>query len=632
MKITPRAIIRAFSAPSTLLAILVWCDSCVCSPVHARSSHRSTRTITAANDTDLVADCNLVTPFFESKNITVVPVTEDVSKTTCGGKCCSVEMEHRLKQQARADFHDMIHHHSRSLQGMLATTADAVRETVTVLARQSENKTLTLFDQVYTSMAVLSRPSIRALYQAMVDYVSPANTRDDLQQPLTREILQERFIDFFTRLFPIAYHHAVNPKGQDFTDKFKSCLYETMNDIRPFGDIPLEMAKSVSKSLEASRILVQALTLGKTVLDRTDSVLFAASSGAQQEACYDALLRMTYCPRCKGISSTIRPCTAFCTNVMRGCLTVPASELDLAWSGYVETVERLVIAVDGRVDPLGMNIEKAIRQLVGRISDAIMYAMETGPVLDEKVRKVCGHSELLPLGEKNSPASSDTAAKSASSHDGTAVHADATSLPIHGYRTLPEKLHVQLGNFLASIIRSRIFYGTLADAICEEYPDRHCWNGERVGEYAKTVVDASLNAQRYNPEFTIMTMSSTPTTYASNTNTSALIDQLRHINQMVQSQLASSPDAGVFLGDEALEGSGSGDGTWRQRGETDDDEDGHGGNGDDEDEASGSGMGPTTTDSTVRTHQNRVPGDGGSSAIMLSSIVFIITCCASLIV
>lgn len=62
---------------------------------------------------------------------------------------------------------------------------------------------------------------------------------------------------------------------------------------------------------------------------------------------------------------------------------------------------------------------------------------------------------------------------------------------------------------------------------------------------------------------------------------------------MVQSQLASSPDAGVFLGDEALDGSGSGDGTvWRQRGngEIDDDEDGHE---NDDDEASGSGMGPT---------------------------------------
>jgi len=64
----------------------------------------------------------------------------------------------------------------------------------------------------------------------------------------------------------------------------------------------------------------------------------------------------------------------------------------------------------------------------------------------------------------------------------------------------------------------------------------------------------------------------------------------------VQSQLASSPDAGVLLGDEALDGSGSGDSAvWRQHanGEIDDDEDGHGG--DDDDEASGSGMGPTTT-------------------------------------
>ncbi|OAD55768.1 hypothetical protein WN48_04300 [Eufriesea mexicana] len=50
------------------------------------------------------------------------------------------------------------------------------------------------------------------------------------------------------------------------------------------------------------------------------------------------------------------------------------------------------------------------------------------------------------------------------------------------HRTLLTQLHVQLGNFLASVVRSRTFYGTLADTICEEYPDRRCWNGERVGE------------------------------------------------------------------------------------------------------------------------------------------------------
>lgn len=66
----------------------------------------------------------------------------------------------------------------------------------------------------------------------------------------------------------------------------------------------------------------------------------------------------------------------------------------------------------------------------------------------------------------------------------------------------------------------------------------------------------------------------------------------------MQTQLASSPDAGAFLGDEALDGSGSGDSpVWRQHAnsEIDDDEDGHDvDRDDDDDEASGSGMGSTT--------------------------------------
>lgn len=190
-----------------------------------------------------------------------------------------------------------------------------------MLLRRSENKTLIMFDHVYRSMAVQSRSSIRSLYQAMMDYVSPANTPDTLQQPLTRETLQERISDFFTRLFPIAYHYAINPHQdrQDFTEKYKSCLYARIDDIQPFGDTPQDIFKKIGKSLEATRVLVQALTLGKTVLDRTDNVLFATGSGSspQQEACYNALLRMTYCPRCKGIGKTATPCSGFCTNVVR---------------------------------------------------------------------------------------------------------------------------------------------------------------------------------------------------------------------------------------------------------------------------------------------------------------------------
>ncbi|XP_076244268.1 division abnormally delayed protein [Calliopsis andreniformis] len=604
MKATQRH--RAILAPVSILVLL-------CTDLASSRSPRFAEH--PRNDTDSVADCERVKPFFESKNVTIVVAKpnalENATKTMCNGLCCDYATEDLLIRQARADFHDLIHHHSRSLQGLLATTADALRETVTMLARQSENKTLTLFDQVYRTMAVSSKPSIKALYQAMVDYVSYQNTSDGSEQPLIREMLQERFIEFFKKLFPIAYHNAVNPhqSEQDFTEKFKTCLYETMDEIEPFGTIPKQISTSVSKSLEATRLLVQALTLGKTVLDTADSVLFSDSS-PQQEACYGALLRMTYCPRCKGIGPAVSPCSGFCTNVMRGCLTEPASELDLAWSGYVETVERLVVAVDGHNDPLGLNAEKAIRQLDSRISDAIMYAMGNGPVLEEMVRRVCGRPELQ--------ASNGTTEKST---DGTEMHAAA---PPVTHRTSPTQLHVQLGNFLASVVRSRTFYGTLADTICEEYPDKRCWNGERIGEYTKTVVDSSLTAQRYNPEFTITTMSPTTTSYGIN----VLIDQLRHIKQILQSQLAAAPDSGALLADEALDGSGSGDRPiWRKKGKAEDidndDEDVHDDR--DDDEASGSGMGPTTPDPMLKSNREK-PATAGSSSMLLPSVVLAIAC------
>ncbi|XP_014472820.1 PREDICTED: division abnormally delayed protein isoform X1 [Dinoponera quadriceps] len=741
MKITPRA---ALSAPVLLaIVLLVVCD--YIRPAYARSS---LRVRSVGNNTDFLvavttADCERVRPFFDSKNVTLAPADETARnppKTICGGKCCSDEMEKRLKQQARTDFHNLIHHHSRTLQGLLVTTADSLRDSVTDLARQSENTTLVMFHKAYSSMEETNRPSVslvKALYQMIVDYVSPSNTPDTLQQPLSREMLQEHILDFFTRLFPIVYVKLINPQQhqqdqQEFANKFQACLLEAVGDIQPFGDIPQEISLAVSKSLEATRVLVQALTLGKTVLERTDSVLFGPGARSpQQEACNVAMLRMTYCPKCKGFGNAVMPCNGFCINVMRGCLTEPASELDLAWSGYVETVERLVVAVDGHNDPLGLNTVNAVKQLGTRISDAILRSLENGPRIVEKVKTACGRSELPASGEEKSPASSDAAAATKSTASpGGKTHAAASSSS-HGlahrgdnFAHLGEgnsqdtKLYMQLGNFLASIVRSRIFYGTLADSICEDYPEQQCWNGERVGEdaaglalaerrrkvgeenrwkmvrencagdtprdaagragregrsleggrfvngrhsgaprarsrlwryfnslsmlnntlerlfaiffpYSKTVVDSSQTAQRYNPEFTITMMSSTPASYG-NTNISALIDQLRHINQMVQSQLASSPDAGAFLGDEALDGSGSGDSPyWRSHNSgMDDDEDGD--DRDDDDEASGSGMGPTTTDSSVKTHQNGPTDSGSSSTILLSSAVLAVVC-ASLI-
>ncbi|XP_006621287.1 division abnormally delayed protein-like, partial [Apis dorsata] len=117
---------RAILAPVSIVILLCGCTDLVSSRSPRFAEHPK-------NDTDFVSvDCERVKPFFESKNITILvdrkqATAEDIAKTTCNGMCCNRDTEEQLRHQARADFHDLIHHHSRSLQGLLATTADALR-------------------------------------------------------------------------------------------------------------------------------------------------------------------------------------------------------------------------------------------------------------------------------------------------------------------------------------------------------------------------------------------------------------------------------------------------------------------------------------------------------------------------
>lgn len=575
------------------LIILLFLCLCICG-VLSRSSRLS-----RSNE-----KCESVRPFFETLNVTVDEIKQKdlTTKNICGGQCCSKKAEERLQDHARTNFHSLIHHHSRVLQGHLARTADTVRETVTTLARQSENKTLNLFEQVYRSMSLLTRPSIRTLYQAMIDHVNLTTTIPDDVQQSQRMMLQEHLNNFFTQLFPIAYHHVVNPNNQDFTDKFKECLYESIDGIQPFGEIPKQISHSVSKSLEAMRVLIQALQFGETVLEKIDSNLFQSTS-SHQILCNEGLLKMAYCPKCSGHSS-VSACKGLCKNIVRGCLTEPASELDLAWSGYVEGVERLVVSIVGKAD-LGFNAEKAIKNLDAQISAAVMDAMKNGPALKEKVKKACGSYELKKsrsLSDFDNHSSPKEAGVTSGLMRSSNIEDRLSVTHTSNFRLdRPDPLQTQLGNFVASIVGSRTFYGTLADSICAEYPDTECWNGARIGEYTKAVVDSSLNAQKYNPEFNGIN-----TTSYLNSNTSQLIDQLKHINKMIESRLSWDKDPNVYYSDQPeLDGSGltSGDGS------------------DPPDGSSGSGQEPRITSEEPKVPEPETPKPPSSSASMMTKSI-----------
>lgn len=250
------------------------------------------------------------------------------------------------------------------------------------LAHQSENKTLYLFQQVYSKMSVFSKKPIGDLYSDIRNYI---NNSSDVAGSSDLNV-ENSVSDFFTNLFPLVYHHAVNDLiERDFTEEYKTCLRQLVKEIQPFGDIPRQISLSMYKSLEATRVLLQALALGSEVLNTTDMLLNegAEKTDSTQNSCHLALLKMSYCPKCLGLDIHLKPCSGFCLNVLRGCMTQHVSELDLPWNSYVEAVERLVIAV--KAHDKNVNADTLLRGLDTRISEAIMYAMENGPSLEKKV-------------------------------------------------------------------------------------------------------------------------------------------------------------------------------------------------------------------------------------------------------
>lgn len=232
-------------------------------------------------------------------------------------------------------------------------------------------------------MATLAAEPIQILYSDTRRYILQ-NESSMFTGPSVD--IKSSILKFFMDLFPLVHHHNRHPK--DFASGYKTCLRERIGEIQPFGDIPRQIAQSLSKSLEATRILLQSFAVGVEVLNTTETILTEEGSGRE---CHESLLKMTYCPKCLGLHrpKALKPCSGYCLNVLRGCLTTACvTELDSPWNGYVEAVERLVIAAKQHNNEAGVNADADIRALETRISEAIIYAIGNEQELDDRVSTI----------------------------------------------------------------------------------------------------------------------------------------------------------------------------------------------------------------------------------------------------
>ncbi|XP_039603300.1 glypican-2 [Polypterus senegalus] len=382
--------------------------------------------------------------------------------------CCTIEMEDWLSRQSEADFRGAVDETSQFLLSTFTQRHRKFDEFFRELFDVAEKSMKQMFTKTYGRLYAQNARVFQDLYTELRRYYSGASVS-------LSEVLSEFWARLVERMFTL-----VNPQYQ-FSDEYLECVSKHSEQLKPFGDVPRKLKIQVSRSFIAARALVQGLATGRDIVSK-------ASKVTPTPECRRALMRMSYCPLCRGMPS-LKPCHSFCQNVMKGCLANQA-DLDVEWNNFIETLNQLAEKLQGP-----FNIELATDSIGVKISEAIMYMQENSVQTSTKVFQGCGSPRPAPSRTKRSPR-------------------DETKRRFRTY-TPEEKPTTAAGTNLDRLVSDlkdklktmRRFWAALPHNLCNDDKmaanvtnEDKCWNGQTRGRYLPDVTGDGLVNQINNPE------------------------------------------------------------------------------------------------------------------------------------
>ncbi|XP_036834051.1 glypican-5 [Oncorhynchus mykiss] len=449
-----------------------------------------------------------------------------------GPSCCTRKMEESYQAAVRRETLQNIRSYSFELKYLIVGHSSAFQDTFQSLLSFTLNLTSALFDSAYEPLSQDARPLVADLFSVLSLFLG-GDGNTSMEHSVHR---------FYDDLFPLVYRRLVNPglASAPPSSEHSECLRKTRQDVNPFGPHPRALAEGLTRALSTGRALSRALMMGAEVLNATER------AGLTRE-CGRALVRMQYCPHCRGLT-LIRPCGGLCLNVMRGCL-VGLSELDGPWRHYVALLQELTGALAG-----GHDLELALLGIRNHINDAILHAQLHGPRISAIVDKVCGPltdtpsvTSIRPTLEvmtsvTTSPTSVASTPSPAEVTLGRLSHT-RRSLPLKPSKIdKPRSLKKISREFMGYIQRYRSFFSALPETLCESEmvgEDFTCWSGEDVVEsYVGRVVGNGLQAQKNNQEIKVRSID--PILVAAR-------DKLEQFKQEMQGQMGWATEWGAWV-------------------------------------------------------------------------------------
>ncbi|KAF3690637.1 Glypican-1 Secreted glypican-1 Precursor [Channa argus] len=415
--------------------------------------------------------CADLRQFYTGKGFTLVgvPQTEISGEhlTMCpqGPTCCTSTMEGNLANVSSRETEGLIREAGRSLQA-------------------SFNALHRSFDTYFTELHGRSERSLQKVLSPLGTLYSQ-NTRlyGDLYADLRQYYrgsalnLDETLSDFWSRLLELTFKSSA-PTDVILSEDYLECVAKQQETLRPFGDIPRDMKAKVTRAFVTARSFVQALIISGEVVRKVSQVPLSSE-------CVRALMKLVYCPHCHGLAS-VKPCSNYCSNVMKGCLANQA-DLDPEWQNLIDTM--IQVAASFSTEP---SLDVVLSSIPARIYEAVHYQQENIDTITAKVYQTCGAPGEPGTG---SPNLHEPSRKS-------------SSLTASEYKPSPTdelRLGMQVSDLSSNLREMRQYWIQVPIALCSKMAvgsagQDKCWNGISKARYLPEVMGDGLANQINNPE------------------------------------------------------------------------------------------------------------------------------------
>ncbi|XP_071342544.1 glypican-1 isoform X1 [Trachinotus anak] len=416
--------------------------------------------------------CADLRQFYTGKGFTLagVPLTEisgeHLRMCPQGPTCCTSSMEENLAGLTAQETEGLIREAGRSLQAAF-------------------NALHRSFDTYFTELHSQSERSLQEALSPLGPLYSQ-NTRlygdlyTDLRQYYRGSALNldETLSEFWSRLLERTFKTSAPAEQVSLSEDYLECVAKQQETLRPFGDVPRDMKAKVIRAFVTARSFVQGLIVSGEVVRKVSQVSLSPE-------CMKALMKLIYCSHCRGMAS-VKPCSNYCSNVMKGCLANQA-DLDPEWQNLIDTMIQVVSSFS--TEP---SLDVVLSSIPARIYEAVHYQQQNMDTFTAKVYQTCGAPGEPGTG---SPALHEQRRKS-----GSLTASEYKPSPTAGLR-----LEMQVSDLSSKLREMRQYWTQLPMALCSKLAagganQDKCWNGITRARYLPEVMGDGLANQINNPE------------------------------------------------------------------------------------------------------------------------------------